>query len=59
MYRVRGYQFKSEGPSEPKKNPSAYRTLDNAAEDLAEVPAMPSPSADAKDLEEQGFAETT
>jgi len=33
--------------------------LDNAAEDLAEAPTMPSPSADAKDLEEKGFAETT
>ena len=46
MYRVRGYQFRSSGPGEPKKNPPAYRTLDDAAEKLAEAP-LPSPRVDA------------
>lgn len=58
MRRVRGYQFKSEGPGEPKKNPSAYRVLDDASERLADAPALPSPSTDGRGLEEQGFAET-
>ncbi|KAI9822622.1 MAG: hypothetical protein M1827_000341 [Pycnora praestabilis] len=53
--RVRGYQFKSEGPGEPKKNPLAYRTLDDAKERLAEAP-IPSSSIDAGELEEKGFA---
>lgn len=58
MRRVRGYQFKSEGPGEPKKNPSAYRMLDDASERLADALALPSPNADGEELEKQGFAET-
>ncbi|KAI9723002.1 MAG: hypothetical protein M1812_001451 [Candelaria pacifica] len=54
--RVRGYQFKSIGHGEPKKNQLAYRTLDDGKEKLAEA-TLPSPKTDAKDLEEQGFAE--
>ncbi len=54
--RVRGYQFKSTGHGEPKKNPLAYRKLDDRKEKLAEA-ALPSPNTDAKDLEEQGFAQ--
>lgn len=56
--RVRGYQFKAEGPDEPKKNPTAYRKLDDAKEKLAEA-VLPSPNADAGDLEALGFAEQT
>ena len=54
-YRVRGYQFRSEGKGEPRKNPIAYRPLDDGNEKLAE-PALPDPDADAEDLEQQGFA---
>ncbi|GAB7347051.1 hypothetical protein MBLNU459_g3191t1 [Dothideomycetes sp. NU459] len=57
--RVRGYQFRAEGPSAPKKNPSAYRTLGDAQEKLAETAPVPSPSANADDLEAQGFAQKT
>ena len=56
--RVRGYQFKSEGPGESKKNPPAFRNLNDAQERLAEA-LPPTPSADAQDLEAQGFAERT
>ncbi|KAH0562679.1 hypothetical protein GP486_002651 [Trichoglossum hirsutum] len=54
--RVRGYQFKSEGPGEPKKNSLAYKTLDDAREKLAEG-VTPSPNVEAEDLEGRGFAE--
>lgn len=53
---VRGYQFKSEGKGEPKKNPPAYRPLDDGKEKLAEA-QMPSPDIDAHDMEQLGFAE--
>lgn len=53
---MRGYQFKSEGRGEPRKNELAYRALDDGKEKLAEA-ELPSPDADAKDLEGQGFAE--
>ena len=53
--RVRGYQFKSE-KSEPRRNPPAYRALDDGKEKLAEAQA-PSPSADAGDLEARGLGE--
>ena len=54
--RIRGYQFKSEGKGEPRKNAPAYRSLDDTKEKLADA-ALPSPNADAQDLEQQGFAE--
>ncbi|KAI9763947.1 MAG: hypothetical protein M1840_008981 [Geoglossum simile] len=54
--RVRGYQFKSEGPGEPKKNALAYKTLDDTREKLAEG-VTPSPNVEAQDLEDRGFAE--
>ena len=61
--RVRGYQFKSSGPGEAKKNPSAYRSLDDAVEKLAEAEAEGEGSvlgkgagAGAGELEERGFA---
>lgn len=55
--RVRGYQFKSEGPGESKKNPPAYQMLNDHKEGLSEAPA-PDSNADAEDLEKIGFAET-
>lgn len=54
--RVRGYQFRSEGKGGPRKNPVAYRPLDDGKGKLAEA-VLPSPDADAEDLEQQGFAE--
>lgn len=56
IYRVRGYQFRSEGKGGPRKNPVAYRPLDDRKEKFPE-PAFPGPEADAEDLEQQGFAE--
>lgn len=54
--RIRGYQFRSEGKGGPRKNSLAYRPLDDGKGKLAEA-ALPSPDADAEDLESQGFAE--
>ena len=54
-YRVRGYQFRSEGKGGPRKNPIAYRLLDDGKDKLAEA-VLPSPNADAENLEQQGFA---
>lgn len=54
--RVRGYQFKSTGPGEGKKNPPAYRMLDDPKESLSEA-LTPDENADASDLERIGFAE--
>lgn len=56
FYRVRGYQFRSEGKGGPRQNPIAYRPLDDGKEKLAEA-ALLSPDANAEDLERQGFAE--
>lgn len=56
IYRVRGYQFRSEGKGGPRKNPIAYRPLDDGKEKLADA-ALPSPSANAEDLELQGFTD--
>ncbi|KAL8849584.1 MAG: hypothetical protein Q9221_005458 [Calogaya cf. arnoldii] len=53
--RLRGYQVKS-GPAKPRRNPLAFRSLEDAQERLAEAP-LPSPDADGEDLERQGFAE--
>lgn len=52
--RLRGYQVKS-GPAEPRRNPQAFRSLENQAERLADAD-LPSPSAEVKQLEIQGFA---
>lgn len=54
-YRVRGYQFRSEGKGGPRKNPIAHRPLDDGKDKLAEA-ALPTPNADAESLEQQGFA---
>ncbi|KAL8783224.1 MAG: hypothetical protein Q9213_004788 [Squamulea squamosa] len=53
--RLRGYQVKS-GPAEPRRNPQAFRSLEDAQERLAEAP-LPSYDADGEDLEKQGFVE--
>lgn len=52
--RVRGYQFRSEGPGEAKKNPTAFNTYDSSG---VETPVAPDASEDAGDLEGKGFAE--
>ncbi|KAE9364646.1 putative Queuine tRNA-ribosyltransferase-like protein [Stipitochalara longipes BDJ] len=51
--RVRGYHFKSEGPSEPKKNRAAWGNLGGDDQDVSGglVPDEP-----ATELEEKGFA---
>ncbi|EKG18920.1 Queuine/other tRNA-ribosyltransferase [Macrophomina phaseolina MS6] len=54
--RLRGYQFTSSGPGEAKKNPSAYKMLDEGKEVLEES-VTPGSATNAKDLEEKGFAE--
>ena len=54
MRRIRGYQFKSEGKGEPRKNRPAYRSLEDGKEKLEES-AVPSPGLDAQDLEKQGL----
>jgi len=56
LARVRGYQFRAEGPAQPRKNPAAYKNLDDARERLAEA-VVPVPDADAGALEASGFAE--
>ena len=56
MTSVRGYQFRSKGKGEPKKNPAPYRSLDDRTERLRES-IRPGPKADAADLEQIGFAE--
>jgi queuine tRNA-ribosyltransferase len=54
--RVRGYQYKSEGPGEPKKNAAPFTMLENGKEKNAEG-ALMDVEVDAEDLEEQVFAE--
>jgi queuine tRNA-ribosyltransferase subunit QTRTD1 len=58
--RIRGYQTKSAGGGEPKKNPKAYGRLDDAVQKLAEAESgVATPTGDAAELEEYGFAEKT
>lgn len=54
--RVRGYEFKSEGAGERKKNPAPFTVLDDGKEKLAEA-TPPGSSATASILENEGFAE--
>lgn len=57
-HRIRGYQFKSQGPGEPKKNPKShapFKILNEAQEKLAEA-TVPDPDTNADDLQTQGFA---
>ncbi|KAF2208484.1 hypothetical protein CERZMDRAFT_49104 [Cercospora zeae-maydis SCOH1-5] len=56
--RIRGYQFKSQGPGEGKKNPkihTPFKMMDDGKEKLAEA-TLPDPNANADDLQAQGFA---
>ena len=58
--RVRGYQMKSTGGGEAKKNAKAYGKLDDASQKLMEANesiADPNDGADATALEAAGFAE--
>ncbi|KAF7192613.1 Queuine tRNA-ribosyltransferase accessory subunit 2 [Pseudocercospora fuligena] len=58
--RVRGYQYKSEGPGEAKKNPNAFRVLDDGKEKLKEAKEDVMPEVnkvEAEELQERGFAE--
>lgn len=54
--RVRGYQFKSDGPGEARKNPIAYESLNDVKEKLEEAASITF-NANAQELEESGFAE--
>jgi queuine tRNA-ribosyltransferase subunit QTRTD1 len=52
--RVRGYQFRSEGPGEAKKNAAPFTVYDHSG---VETPVAPEAIADAGELEGKGFAE--
>ena len=54
MSRIRGYQFRSQGPGEPKKNVSPFHVYDNSG---VEAPVAPESGEDAGELEDKGFAE--
>ena len=56
--RVRGHQFKSNGPGEAKHNKPAFTKLVASNEDSARND-LPSNDVDAGQLEKQGFAEKT
>lgn len=54
---VRGYQMKSVGGGEPKKNSKAYGKLDDQMQKLAEAESgIATPDGDADDIEEHGLA---
>jgi queuine tRNA-ribosyltransferase accessory subunit len=56
--RVRGYQTKSIGRGEAKKNPKAYGKLDDQLQKLAEAESgAATPEGDADDIVERGLAE--
>jgi queuine tRNA-ribosyltransferase subunit QTRTD1 len=52
--RVRGYQFRSEGPGEAKKNAAPFHVYENSD---VEIPITPEANENAGGLEEKGFAE--
>jgi hypothetical protein len=52
--RVRGYQFRSEGPGEAKKNAAPFTVYENSG---VETPLAPEANEDAVELEGKGFAE--
>jgi queuine tRNA-ribosyltransferase subunit QTRTD1 len=52
--RVRGYQFRSEGPGEAKKNAAPFSVYANSG---TETPVAPEANEDAGELEGKGFAE--
>lgn len=53
---MRGYQYKSEGPGEPRKNPIAYESPNDGQEKLAETASLRN-DASAQELQDRGFAE--
>lgn len=56
--RVRGYQMKSVGGGEARKNPKAYGRLDDQIEKLAEAESgVATPDGDAMDIEKHGIGE--
>lgn len=56
--RVRGYQMKSVGGGESRKNPKAYGKLDDQMQKLAEAESgVATPEGDAEDIEMHGLAE--
>lgn len=58
--RIRGYQVKSIGGSESRKNPKAYGRLDDQIQKLAEAESgIPTPTEDSQALENTGFAQKT
>jgi queuine tRNA-ribosyltransferase subunit QTRTD1 len=52
--RVRGYQFRSEGPGETKKNAAPFQVYDSSG---VETPLAPEANEDVGELEGKGFAE--
>jgi queuine tRNA-ribosyltransferase subunit QTRTD1 len=52
--RVRGYQFRSEGPGEAKKNVAPFNVYVNNG---VETPVAPEANEDSGELEVKGFAE--
>ncbi|OAP61703.1 hypothetical protein AYL99_03906 [Fonsecaea erecta] len=55
--RLRGYQMKSVGGGEPKKNPKAYGKLDDQMQKLAEAESgVATPDGDADDILAHGLA---
>ncbi len=55
--RVRGYQTKSVGGGEMRKNPKAYGKLDDQMQKLAEAESgVATPDGDANEIEEHGLA---
>ena len=55
--RVRGYQTKSTGGGEDKKNAKSWGRLDDATEKIAEAKSgIATPEGDSKQLEQQRFA---
>lgn len=55
--RVRGYQAKSVGRGEPKRNPKAYGKLDDQVQKLAEAESgTATPDGDAMEIEAHGLA---
>ncbi len=56
--RIRGFQTKSSGGGEAKKNEKPWGRLDDAAQEIAEAESgVATPEGDSKLLEDQGFAD--
>ena len=62
MISIRGYQFQPSGPTLRKTNPPAYQKFVDEPQSFNHSVAQESlisPSVDAKDLEDMGFAKQT